>query len=94
MTTTPAPGITSEDDRSSCSCSYRDHAAEEEEKDLGIGSKNGNGSSSEANFPVKLHYMLSDMEADGLDHIVSWLPHGRSFVVHKPKEFVSQVLLL
>ena len=48
----------------------------------------------EQNFPVKLHYMLSDMENDGLDHIVSWQPHGRCFVVHKQHEFVKFVLPL
>jgi len=34
------------------------------------------------NFPVKLHYMLSELEADNQNHIVSWAPHGRCFVVH------------
>ena len=31
----------------------------------------------EQSFPAKLHYMLNDMEQDGLSHIVSWAPHGR-----------------
>ena len=88
-----------EDDRSAASSPYRDYSKEVEEQrhpnqSSSAAGKNGNGSSSETNFPVKLHYMLSDMEADGLDHIVSWQPHGRAFIVHKPKEFVSQVLLL
>ena len=85
---------TTEDDHSTGTSLYRDHAAEVESNADAVITKNGNGSSSETNFPVKLHYMLSDMEADGLDHIVSWQPHGRAFIVHKPKEFVSQVLLL
>ena len=101
-TTTPPPSSRSnnnEDDQSTASStttSYRDYATEvETTMPSNAGSKkNGNGSSSDTNFPVKLHYMLSDMQADGLDHIVSWQPHGRAFVVHKPKEFVSQVLLL
>ena len=33
--------------------------------------------------------MLDGVKAEGLDHIVSWQPHGRCFVVHKPKEFVD-----
>lgn len=43
-------------------------------------------------FPVKLHEMLDRIEADGFAHVVSWQPHGRCFVVHKPKEFVNHVM--
>lgn len=41
---------------------------------------------SEPNFPVKLHYMLSELEDDGLEHIASWQPHGRCILVHKPDD--------
>jgi hypothetical protein len=54
----------------------------------------GNGNRLESNFPVKLHYMLSEIEKDGLAHIVSCQPHGRCFVVHKQKAFVEQILHL
>jgi hypothetical protein len=40
-------------------------------------------------FPLKLHEMLENIQADGFGHIISWQPHGRCFVVHKPKEFVD-----
>lgn len=40
-------------------------------------------------FPLKLHEMLSAVAAAGQEDIVSWQPHGRCFVVHKPKEFVE-----
>jgi hypothetical protein len=40
-------------------------------------------------FPLKLHEMLETAQADGHEHIVSWQPHGRCLVVHKPKEFVE-----
>lgn len=43
-------------------------------------------------FPEKLHYMLSQMEKNETAHIVNWQPHGRCFVVHKPKEFVEDIL--
>lgn len=43
-------------------------------------------------FPEKLHIMLEEVEKDGLDHIVSWHSHGRSFAVHKPKEFVADIM--
>jgi hypothetical protein len=36
--------------------------------------------------------MLSSVERDGNSHIVSWQMHGRCFVVHKPKDFVSLVM--
>lgn len=53
-----------------------------------------NGVKNEQNFPVKLHFMLSDMESDGLDYIISWQPHGRAFMVHKQEAFVARVLPL
>ena len=43
-------------------------------------------------FPVKLHSMLDAIERDGYASIVSWQPHGRCFVVHKPKEFVDHIM--
>jgi HSF-type DNA-binding len=43
-------------------------------------------------FPIKLHEVLDQVEADGLDHVISWQPHGRCFVIHKPKEFVDYVM--
>lgn len=39
-------------------------------------------------FPLKLHDMLNATAAEGLEDVVSWQPHGRCFVVHKPKDFV------
>ena len=43
-------------------------------------------------FPVKLHYMLSRMDAEGTNSIISWQPHGRCFLVHKPKEFIEEIM--
>ncbi len=43
-------------------------------------------------FPLKLHELLDKAEEEGLTHIVSWQPHGRAFVVHEPKLFVSQLM--
>jgi hypothetical protein len=43
-------------------------------------------------FPLKLHAVLDQVEADGLAHVVSWQAHGRCFVVHKPKEFVDHIM--
>ena len=43
-------------------------------------------------FPWKLHDMLDSMADKGDDSIVCWQPHGRAFMVHKPKEFVAQIM--
>jgi hypothetical protein len=43
-------------------------------------------------FPEKLHYMLSCMDEEGTADIVNWQPHGRCFTVHKPKEFVEDIM--
>jgi len=43
-------------------------------------------------FPLKLHDMLEKAMHDGYGHVVSWQPHGRCFVVHKPQEFQEIVL--
>ena len=70
-------------------CSYRDYANECEDPALEQDKHADN-----SGFPVKLHYMLSDMQADGLDHIVAWQPHGRCFIVHKPHDFGDKILPL
>lgn len=40
-------------------------------------------------FPEKLHEMLDQEEEE---RIVGWLPHGRAFLVRKPKEFTEIVM--
>jgi hypothetical protein len=45
-------------------------------------------------FPEKLHDMLSNIEDDGHGHVISWQPHGRCFLVHKPEVFVKVVMPL
>jgi hypothetical protein len=66
---------------------YHDHANE-------VSENTEESHSGEESFPYKLHYMLTELETDGMDDIVSWQPHGRCFLVHKQKEFVEQVLPL
>ena len=73
--------------------SYRDHSHEvplPEELDL-VGPK-ASARTLNAAFPLKLHEILSQIEADGHDDIIGWLPHGRSFKIHKQKEFVDKIL--
>jgi hypothetical protein len=42
-------------------------------------------------FPWKLHDMLNDMDRNGCDHVVSWLPSGCAFKVHDPELFVASI---
>jgi len=42
-----------------------------------------------SNFPAKVHAMLSRSD---LTHIVTWLPHGRSWHILKPKAFELEVI--
>lgn len=43
-------------------------------------------------FPLKLHLMLDNANAEMFEDIVSWQPHGRCFKVHEPKKFVEIVM--
>jgi hypothetical protein len=68
---------------------YQDYSGVPDKDDSSEGAM---AHAAERNFPVKLHFMLSELEADGLGHIVSWQPHGRCFVVHKQEDFVRMIL--
>jgi HSF-type DNA-binding len=46
----------------------------------------------EKHFPAKLHEMLSELERQNKQHIVSWRPHGRCFMVHRQSEMVQDIL--
>jgi hypothetical protein len=69
---------------------YHDHANEVEK----VAENSEESNAVEESFPYKLHYMLTELETDGMDDIVSWQPHGRCFLVHDQKAFVDQVLPL
>ncbi|KAG7355643.1 HSF-type DNA-binding protein [Nitzschia inconspicua] len=43
-------------------------------------------------FPEKLHELLETVDQQGDSDICGWQPHGRCFIVHKPKEFVSKIM--
>lgn len=73
---------------------YHDYANETEAESRANLPESSSSSNTEQNFPSKLHYMLADMEEDGLDYIVAWQSHGRAFMVHKQDEFVSRILPL
>jgi hypothetical protein len=70
---------------------YHDHSLSEVPQDfnsceLALASS-GNGANTA--FPLKLYDMLQRVEEEGLSHVVSWQPHGRAFLVHKPDEFAK-----
>jgi HSF-type DNA-binding len=43
-------------------------------------------SASNLAFPIKLFEILDLVEKDGFSRIISWQPHGRCFVIHRPME--------
>jgi len=43
-------------------------------------------------FPLKLQTLLRFMATNGMEHIIGWLPHGRSFAIFNPKEFEKIVM--
>jgi hypothetical protein len=43
-------------------------------------------------FPFKLFRMLEEAENDGNEGIVSFNPQGRCFLIHKPKQFVDEIM--
>ena len=43
-------------------------------------------------FPYRFHQLLSEVEAEGLTDIVSWLPCGTYFRVHDIPKFTKQVM--
>jgi hypothetical protein len=89
------PGKTAKmNDRHFVVHNYHDHANDidqHEEADQDDPNQRRRGGVSVA-FPVKLHAILDQVEADGLAHVVSWKAHGRCFVIHDPKEFVDHIM--
>jgi len=43
-------------------------------------------------FPFKLHSILERAGASGQESIISWLPSGKTFKIHKPKEFADVIM--
>jgi hypothetical protein len=43
-------------------------------------------------FPWKLHEMLKECDNEGKGNVVSWLPNGKAFKVHKVSDFVGNIL--
>ena len=45
-----------------------------------------------ATFPLRLQRILDKLEADGETDILSWLPHGRAFIVRDADRFVDELM--
>jgi len=43
-------------------------------------------------FPAKLASLLEEVSLEGMEDIISWGAHGRCFSIHKPSQFVSELL--
>jgi hypothetical protein len=89
------PGKTAkQNDRHFVVHNYHDHALDPDENDVIHEEDNGarRRGGVALSFPSKLHSILDQVEADGLGHVISWQPHGRCFVIHKPKEFSDHVM--
>jgi hypothetical protein len=44
-------------------------------------------------FPQKLHQILQELERqEGGREIASFLPHGKAFAIHKPRDFVKTIM--
>jgi hypothetical protein len=86
------PGKTAkQNDRHFVIHNYHDHANENKDEEDSQDSSDRKGGVS-VSFPIKLHRILDQVAAEGLSHIISWQPHGRCFVIRKPKEFADHVM--
>jgi hypothetical protein len=43
-------------------------------------------------FPLKLYRMLEEAEKNGQEDVLSFLPHGRAFAIHKPGKFKEDIM--
>jgi len=87
------PGKTAKhNDRHFVVHNYHDHAHDVPENDLQEAPPSKRRGGVSMSFPMKLHAILDQVEEDGLSHVMSWQPHGRCFVIHKPKEFTDYVM--
>jgi len=70
---------------------YRFYSSKQKEENEQPASRKGKKSARSPPFPLKLHMMLTTVEKRGMDHIVSWAPHGRAFVISDTEKFTSEV---
>jgi hypothetical protein len=84
----PPASTMSAKERATVDHTYHDHLHDPDESESSNSSgetdqrprKKGPRGGVTVTFPEKLHIMLHACEEEGLNHIVSWLPHGRCVV--------------
>lgn len=64
-----------------------DVSEEEEAEDTGREEDPNNDT-----FPHKLYRMVAEAEEEGNDNIVSFFAHGKAFAIHKPHDFVREIM--
>lgn len=68
---------------------YHDHAFDDEDSVKSKKQRRGPRGGVTTPFPVKLHNLLEEnLHGD----VISWQPHGRCFILRKPKEFLAEVM--
>ena len=70
-------------------------SSEDEDGDDDSSSLRSNGidmSSLRHPFPWKLHQLLDDVETDGNDSIISWVPKEGGFKIHQPERFTKDIM--
>ena len=70
---------------------YHDHARDPIVEPMEMVGSRSDGAMSRS-FPEKLHQLLETMEEESTEHIVSWQPHGRCFVIHDKTAFVDEIM--
>jgi hypothetical protein len=68
---------------------YHDHAFDDEDSLKSKKQRRGPRGGVTTPFPVKLHILL---EENLYGNVISWQPHGRCFILRKPKEFLAEVM--
>ena len=58
----------------------------------GSGGGGGRSGGGDIKFPSRLHYVLGELEKDGLADIMSWQPCGMVFKIHDKDRLVKEVL--
>jgi hypothetical protein len=43
-------------------------------------------------FPTKLLKLLESASDEGFEDVISFLPHGKGFMIHKPEKFSEEIL--
>lgn len=85
------PGLTAKNqERHFVQHDYHDHSRDGPQLNAPRCRKRAGGPA--GSFPSKLHMVLDQVERDGFASIISWQPHGRCFVIHKPKAFVDFIM--